>query len=135
MALGSCKAGVWVRGRVTASPVPCIVELLLRNVNNLTACFLRRSQLPFSFPTDRTCIEAGLDTCWQPNRDAVRMAIIPNTLEVEELWASAPLIEEARKSPHLELTGELQSLPFDAAGQLEQEKLFPHSVRGRRGQR
>lgn len=102
-------------------------------MNNLTACFLRRSQLPFAFPTDRACIETGLQTCWQPHRDALRMAIIPNTLEVEELWASPPLIEEARKNPHLEVTGECQSLPFDDAGHLAQEKLFPHSVRGRRG--
>jgi len=101
-------------------------------MNNLTACFLRRSQLPFAFPTDRTCIEAGLDTCWQPNRDAVRLAIIPNTLEVEELWASAPLIEEARQHPHLEVTGDLQAIAFDAVGKLAQERLFPHSVRGRR---
>jgi hypothetical protein len=101
-------------------------------MNNLTACFLRRSQLPFAFPTDRTTIEAGLDTCWQPKRDVVRMAIIPNTLEVEELWVSAALVEEARKRPHLEVTGDLRALPFDAAGNLEQEKLFPHSVRGRR---
>jgi hypothetical protein len=104
-------------------------------MNNLTARFLRRSQLPFAFPTDRTCIEAGLDTCWQPNRDAVRMAIIPNTLEVEELWVSAPLVEEARKHPHLEVTAGSQPLPFDDAGNLQQGKLFPHALRGRRGQR
>ena len=104
-------------------------------MNNLTACFLRRSQLPFAFPTDRACIEAGLETCWQPNRDAVRMAIIPNTLEVEELWVSAPLVEEARQRPHLEVMGSLQALPFDASDNVEQEKLFPHSVRGRRGRR
>jgi hypothetical protein len=101
-------------------------------MNNLTACFLRRSQLPFAFPTDRTCIEAGLDTCWQPNRDAVRMALIPNTLEVEELWVSAPLVEEARKHEHLEVTGDMRMVPFDDAGNLNQEQLFPHSVRGRR---
>ncbi|HEY7157294.1 MAG TPA: hypothetical protein VH575_25295 [Gemmataceae bacterium] len=94
---------------------------------------MRRSQLPFAFPTDRTCIEAGLDTCWQPNREAVRMAFIPNTLEVEELWVSAPLVEEASKHPHLEVTGDCQLLPFDGKGKLEQAKLFPHSVCGRRG--
>ncbi len=93
---------------------------------------MRRSQLPFTFPTDRACIEAGLDTCWQPRREAVRMAIIPNTLEVEELWVSAPLVEEAQKHPHLDVTGDQKPLPFDVAGNLIQEQLFPHSVRGRR---
>jgi hypothetical protein len=60
------------------------------------------------------------------------MAVIPNTLELQELWVSAPLVDEARGNPHLELAGQLQALPFDTGGNLEQEKLFPHSVRGRR---
>jgi hypothetical protein len=101
-------------------------------VNTLTSCFLRRSLLPFAFPTDRGCIEAGLETCWQPNLEAVRMALIPNTLEVEYLWVSAPLLEEAGKSSDLKVAGDLQPLPFDAGDNLEQERLFPHSVRGRR---
>jgi hypothetical protein len=102
-------------------------------MNNLTACFLCRSKLPFSFPTDRECIEMGVQTCWQPNLHALRLAVIPNTLELAELWVSAPLVEEARSRAHLEVAGEPLALPFDAAGNLEQEKLFPHSVRGRRG--
>jgi hypothetical protein len=102
-------------------------------MNNLTSCFLCRSKLPFSFPTDRECIEMGVQTCWQPNLEALRLAVIPNTLELAELWVSAPLVEEARTRPHLELAGEPRALPFGAAGNLEQEKLFPHSVRGRRG--
>jgi hypothetical protein len=61
------------------------------------------------------------------------MAVIPNTLELSELWVSAPLIEEACKQPHLEVTGELRPLAFDASSNLRQEELFPHSVCGRRG--
>jgi hypothetical protein len=101
-------------------------------MNNLTACFLWRSKLPFAFPTDRECIEVGLNTCWQPRREEVRLAVIPNTLELTELWVSPALAEEARRRPHLELTGAPRPLPFDAAGNLGQEELFPHSVRGRR---
>jgi hypothetical protein len=101
-------------------------------MNNLTACFLWRSKLPFTLPEDRACITAGLETCWQPNTPAVRMAMIPNTLEVTELWVSPALVEEVKKNPHLEITGPARALPFDAAGNLVQEVLFPHSVRGRR---
>lgn len=101
-------------------------------MNNLTACFLWRSKLPLSFPNDLDCLVAGLATCWQPNRDAIRMAVIPNTLELADLWVSPPLLEEAKRRPHLETTGGLQPLPFDANGTLQQETLFPHSVRGRR---
>jgi hypothetical protein len=49
-----------------------------------------------------------------------------------ELWVSPPLAEEAKGRPHLEVTGAARPLPFDAAGNLRQEELFPHSVRGRR---
>jgi hypothetical protein len=101
-------------------------------LNNLTACFLRRSQLPFSFPTDRECVQTGMTTCWQPDVSKVRMAVIPNTLEVAELWVSPPLVEEARKNPHLQVGGEARPVPLDAAGNLEQERLFPNSLRGRR---
>jgi hypothetical protein len=104
-------------------------------MNNLTACFLRRSQLPFDFETDREVIEQCLRTCWQPNRDQVRMALIPNTLEVAELWVTAPLIDEARGNPDLAIESPLHDLPFDAKGNLIQEELFPHSVRGRRHRR
>jgi hypothetical protein len=100
-------------------------------MNNLTACFLWRSKLPIPWPTDRECIESGLATCWQPNRAAVRMVVIPNTLELTELWVSPALLDEVRGHPHLEQTGEPLPLPFDG-GNLWQEKLFPHSVRGRR---
>ena len=58
-------------------------------MNNLTACFLWRSKLPFAFP-DRSRVHRGpaSQTCWQPNGDALRLAIIPNTLELAELWVS-----------------------------------------------
>jgi hypothetical protein len=101
-------------------------------MNNLTACFLWRSKLPIAFPTDRECIASGIETCWQPNREQLRMALIPNTLEMAELWVSPPLVAEARKHPHLEVMGDPRALPFDMAGNLRQEELFPHSVRGRR---
>jgi len=102
-------------------------------MNNLTARSLWRSKLPIAFETDREVIEACLDTCWQPDIPSAKMGLIPNTLEVAEMWISAALVEEAKAFPHLEFVGGPQPLPFDSAGNLVQEKLFPHSVRGRRG--
>jgi hypothetical protein len=102
-------------------------------MNNLTACFLWRSKLPIAFPTDRECIDMGVQTCWQPSVQALRMAVVPNTLELAELWVSPALVQEARGRAHLEVVGEARPLPFDEQGNLKQEQLFPHSVRGRRG--
>jgi hypothetical protein len=102
-------------------------------MNNLTACFLWRSKLPIAFPSDHECISMGVQTCWQPNVGALRLAVIANTLELAELWVSPPLVEEARRREHLQVVGEAIPLPFDEQGNLKQEQLFPHSVRGRRG--
>lgn len=101
-------------------------------MNNFTARSLWRSKLPFAFDTDREVIDMSVETCWQPIVTKVKFAVIPNTLEVAELWVSAPLADEAKKNPNLELVGAPMPLPFDAAGNLLQEKLFPHCVRGRR---
>lgn len=103
-------------------------------MNNFTARSLWRSKLPFAFDTDREVIEKCVETCWQPEYDKVKFCVIPNTLEVAEMWISAPLAAEAKNHPHLEFVGEPIALPFDANGHLIQEKLFPHSVRGRRRQ-
>ena len=101
-------------------------------MNNLTARFLWRSKLPLAFASDREVIEQSIDTCWQPFADRLKFAIIPNTLEVAELWVSKALADTARSNPHLTVGGEGRPIPFDGAGNLEQERLFPHSVRALR---
>jgi hypothetical protein len=124
--------GVGIADLTTERLLSAIDQVPFR-MNNLTACFLWRSKLPIAFPNDRECIGMGIQTCWQPNRDALRMAVIPNTLELTDLWVSAPLLEEARGAAHLEQAGDLKPLTFDGQRNLVQEALFPHSVRGRRG--
>jgi hypothetical protein len=101
-------------------------------MNNFTARSLWRSKLPFGFDTDRVVIEKCIETCWQPDYDQVKLCVIPNTLEVAEVWVSDPLAADLRGNPHLEFVGEPIELPLDASGNVMQEKLFPHSVRGRR---
>jgi hypothetical protein len=102
-------------------------------MNNLTARFLWRSKLPLGFATDRECVQAGVDTCWNPVEGTLRVCVIPNTLEVEHLWVSPALAAEAAGDPELEVGGDERELPFDAAGTLRLADLFPHSVPGRRG--
>lgn len=102
-------------------------------MNNLTARSLWRSKLPIGFETDREVIANCVETCWQPEFEKVKLCVIPNTLEVVEMWVSEPLLADITGHPHLELVGGPVDLPFDANGNLLQEKLFPYSVRGRRG--
>ncbi len=101
------------------------------HMNYFTACFLLRAKTPVGLANDRECIERGLKTCWQPRLEKVRMAIVPNTLELSRLWVTRPLAEQARGRNDLELIGEARPLPFDG-DELWQEELFPHSLRARR---
>jgi hypothetical protein len=118
---------------ITTTRALTAIDPLPFRMNNLTARTLWRSKLPFAFDTDREVIASCVETCWQPEFDKVKFCVIPNTLEVTEMWVSAPLAADAKGHPHLEFVGEPIALPFDAGGNLVQEKLFPHSVRGRRG--
>jgi hypothetical protein len=60
------------------------------------------------------------------------MVLIPNTLELTTLWVARPLQPEVEAHPELTFETDFLPIPFDAAGNLEQESLFPESLRGRR---
>ncbi len=108
------------------------VDADVSHMNTLTACCLLRSKVPIDMPTDRECIATGVRTCWQPHRDRMRMALIPNTLELERLWVTRPLADEAKQNSELRADGAGRPLPFDSTGRLDQESLFLHSTRARR---
>ncbi|MBX6316479.1 MAG: DUF2088 domain-containing protein, partial [Isosphaeraceae bacterium] len=60
-------------------------------VNSRTSNFLTRARLPLALPTDRDVLAACLDTCWRPTWSEARMVLIPNTLELTDLWVTPPL--------------------------------------------
>jgi hypothetical protein len=101
-------------------------------VNSLTSNFLTRSRIPLALPTDHDVIAACLDTCWRLERDDARMVIIPNTLEISTFWMTSPFTAEVDAHPELKRETEFLPIPFDSAGNIEQERLFPESQRARR---
>jgi hypothetical protein len=100
--------------------------------NVLTACMLERARIPITLPTDRDVFEVALDTCWKIDPMTARLVVIPNTLELKTLWVSPAFEDEVRDHPHLTRETEYRPIPFSAGGWLDQESLFPESVRGRR---
>jgi hypothetical protein len=100
--------------------------------NVLTACMLERARIPITLPTDRDVFEVALDTCWKIDPMTARLVVIPNTLELKTLWVSPAFEDEVRDHPHLTRETEYRPIPFSADGWLDQEALFPESVRGRR---
>jgi hypothetical protein len=101
-------------------------------INTLTSCCLERSRIPITLPTDRDVIHAALDTCWRIDPSEARMVLIPNTLELGTLWVTPPLEDEVARHPHLHRETEYRPIPIADGGTLDQQTLFPESVRGRR---
>jgi hypothetical protein len=101
-------------------------------INTLTSCCLQRSRIPLTMATDREAIEAALETCWCVDPTQARVVFIPNTLEVNSLWVSSPLEGEVTAHPHLTRETDYCEVPFLPDGSLDQCRMFPDSVRGRR---
>src|SRR6185312_8886566 len=99
---------------------------------SLTSNFLARARVPLALATDRDVIAAALDTCWRLDRSEARLVLVPNTLELADLWVTPPLAGEVEAHPALGFETDFRPIPFDAAGNLDQESLFPSSVRARR---
>src|SRR5262249_38540229 len=52
--------------------------------NSIVSTFVERSKIPLAYATDRAAIQAAIDTCWQVDPTKLRLALIPNTLELTE---------------------------------------------------
>jgi hypothetical protein len=101
-------------------------------VNCMTSNFLTRARVPLSLPNDRDVLLACLDTCWRIDPSEARMVLIPNTLELAHLWVTPPMADEVEADPHLVFETDFQPMQFSVDGTIDQESLFPESVRGRR---
>ena len=120
---------------LTTERVARAVDPVPMRVNSFTSNFLTRARVPISLPSDIDVFAACLDTCWRLQRGDARLAIIPNTLELETLWVTPTLADAARSHPDIEFEPNFQPIPFQTDGSLDQERLFPDSMRGRRATR
>jgi hypothetical protein len=101
-------------------------------VNSFTSNFLTRARVPLAMSNDMEVITTGLDTCWRIDRNEARMVLVPNTLELEHLYISEALVEEATGISSLEISPEPADWCWDVSGNIDQARLFPHANQGRR---
>jgi hypothetical protein len=100
--------------------------------NVQTSCSHERARIPITLPTDREVIEKAIDTCWRIDPAEARIVVIPNTLEVEELWVSEPFEAEIEANTRLIRETDYLPMPISADGTLDRAGMFPESVCGRR---
>jgi len=87
-------------------------------INSLTACAPNGAKLPLTFDSDREAVESALNCIGLTKPEQARVIRIKNTLMIGELECSEAFLPDIQKRPDLEIVGEAQPLPFDAAGQI-----------------
>jgi hypothetical protein len=87
------------------------------NENAVTSTFLERAKVPLVAETDRQALEIAL-RCSQPAEDVEpRVIRIRNTLRLDDLYVSRPVLDQMRAAEAVEELGAFQD-PLDASGAL-----------------
>lgn len=94
------------------------IDIQATYTNALAAGNLPAARIPLTLPTDHDVVQAALA---RVEAGAARVVVIRNTLELDKLWVSRPLLPEVAAQPDLEPFGLPVSLTFDDSGTLLME--------------
>jgi hypothetical protein len=83
--------------------------------NLVASTFLERGKMPMVAETDCQALEVALRTSWIAPGEEPRVARIRNTLHLERMLVSRPVLEEIRGRERVEVVGDFRD-PCDAAG-------------------
>jgi hypothetical protein len=83
--------------------------------NLVASTFLERGKMPMVAETDCQALEVALRTSWIAPGEEPRVARIRNTLHLERMLVSRPVLEEIQGRERVEVVGDFRD-PCDAAG-------------------
>jgi hypothetical protein len=72
-------------------------------MNAITSTFVERAFIPITLPSDREAIETALASLAISDPSQARIARIRNTLHLDEVWLSPPLLAEVAGRPDIEV--------------------------------
>lgn len=87
--------------------------------NTITSTFLIRAKVPITTETEKEAVEIALKTCWQPDRNKVRLLMIKNTLDLEYLYVSESIWQEIKGKENIESSGDWEKLSFSNDGNIK----------------
>ncbi len=86
--------------------------------NAVTSTVLDVVKMPFIANSDRTAIQVALRCCNETDKSRPYIVRVKNTLDIEEIYISEAMINDAISNPNVEIVGELTDWPFDEKGDL-----------------
>lgn len=98
----------------------CVKKINFENMymNCLTAGNMLEGKIPAIMGNDRDAIRLAIKLCKDKNKDTVEVIRIHNTLEVDLIYISEGLMENARQHPFLKIVKEPCEMVFDGNGDL-----------------
>jgi hypothetical protein len=87
-------------------------------INTITATHVERAKIPLTAETDRDAIDIAMNTCWVPEGQPVRMAIIKNTKSLDAIWLTEGMLPSLRGREDLRVLEPPAEMRFDPSGSL-----------------
>jgi hypothetical protein len=87
-------------------------------INCITAGVTASGKIPIHMPTDREAILLALKTCARVRHPQSRIVWIRNTLALDRIRVSEPLLGQLKGHPQIEIAGAPAPMPFDGEGNL-----------------
>jgi hypothetical protein len=94
------------------------VNFPMTYANGLTSTVVGPTHMPTVLESDYDAIRAAIKTCNARDLSQARVIRIKNTLHLGDIMISESLLEQAKTTPGVEITGVPEELAFDAAGNL-----------------
>ena len=87
-------------------------------INAITGMGPECGRIPIAFDKDRDALQAAYDNSGVIDPKNLRLVWVKNTLELEYLWASEPMLQEAKANSNIEVVSAPQDIPFDKNGNM-----------------
>ncbi|MDQ0219505.1 DUF2088 domain-containing protein [Peribacillus cavernae] len=90
--------------------------------NALTATYLRRAMLPMIYATDKEAVETAIHSLGSKiDKDAIKIVQIPNTLHLERIYVSLPVLNELERTNRKFTNKDTHLLLFDKDGDVSKK--------------
>ncbi|MBU8878290.1 nickel-dependent lactate racemase [Bacillus sp. FJAT-29790] len=92
------------------------IDYKAMNENVVTSTFLDRAKIPIVLDNDQEALKAALRANWGVASEEARIARIPNTLHIGELFVSEVIFNELKDKENIEVIEDLHEMKFDEDG-------------------
>ncbi|MDW7673272.1 MAG: lactate racemase domain-containing protein [Bacillota bacterium] len=87
-------------------------------INSITSTVLDPAKIPVTMNTEKEALVIALKTCNRIAAKAAKIVFIKNTLELDYIYVSEPLLEELKAREDVQILGEPQEITFNEVGRL-----------------